>query len=221
MVQPVLGVTADFFGKTRLMNLCVLVMALATLVCAVASDFWLLVAMRIAAGLVAGGVFPGRDGADRRPRADAPAAGRDRAAAWRCAHRQRARRILRRHHRRPHGLARGVRRARPVLARGGADGLLRIPQHHLAETAAVQTRSRHRKLPRHPRRPACQGLLRRGVPGGDLHPRAVSLYRAAAAKHRRVSRVDRGAADRVLCDRRHRIFAAWCPISPAGLPTAS
>ena len=58
MVQPILGVTADFFGKTRLMNLCVLVMALATLVCAVASDFWLLVAMRIAAGLVAGGVFP-------------------------------------------------------------------------------------------------------------------------------------------------------------------
>ncbi len=58
MVQPILGVTADFFGKTRLMNLCVLVMALATLVCAVASDFWLLVAMRIVAGLVAGGVFP-------------------------------------------------------------------------------------------------------------------------------------------------------------------
>lgn len=58
MVQPVLGVTADFFGKTRLMNLCVLVMAIATLVCAVATDFTLLVAMRVAAGLVAGGVFP-------------------------------------------------------------------------------------------------------------------------------------------------------------------
>jgi MFS transporter, DHA1 family, inner membrane transport protein len=58
MVQPILGVTADFFGKTRLMNLCVLVMAVATLVCAVATDFTLLVAMRVVAGLVAGGVFP-------------------------------------------------------------------------------------------------------------------------------------------------------------------
>jgi predicted MFS family arabinose efflux permease len=58
LVQPLLGVTADFFGKTRLMNVCVLVMALATLVCAVSSNFALLVAMRVVAGLVAGGVFP-------------------------------------------------------------------------------------------------------------------------------------------------------------------
>jgi predicted MFS family arabinose efflux permease len=58
LIQPVLGVTSDFFGKTRLMNACVLVMALATLVCAVATTFSLLVAMRIGAGLVAGGVFP-------------------------------------------------------------------------------------------------------------------------------------------------------------------
>ena len=58
LIQPVLGVTGDFFGKTRLMNACVLVMALAALVCAVATNFSLLVAMRIVAGLVAGGVFP-------------------------------------------------------------------------------------------------------------------------------------------------------------------
>ena len=58
LMQPVLGVTGDFFGKTRLMNACVLVMALAALVCAVATNFTLLVAMRILAGLVAGGVFP-------------------------------------------------------------------------------------------------------------------------------------------------------------------
>jgi predicted MFS family arabinose efflux permease len=58
LIQPVLGVTGDFFGRTRLMNACVLVMALAALVCAVASNFSLLVAMRILAGLVAGGVFP-------------------------------------------------------------------------------------------------------------------------------------------------------------------
>src|SRR4051812_40898705 len=58
LIQPVLGVTGDFFGRTRLMNACVLVMAVAALVCAVATNFTLLVAMRILAGLVAGGVFP-------------------------------------------------------------------------------------------------------------------------------------------------------------------
>jgi predicted MFS family arabinose efflux permease len=58
LVQPALGVTGDFFGKTRVMNLCLLVVAVSALVCAVATSFSLLVAMRIAAGLVAGGVFP-------------------------------------------------------------------------------------------------------------------------------------------------------------------
>ena len=58
LVQPALGVTGDFLGKTRLMNLCLLIVALAALVCAVATSFSLLVAMRVAAGLVAGGVFP-------------------------------------------------------------------------------------------------------------------------------------------------------------------
>jgi predicted MFS family arabinose efflux permease len=58
LVQPVLGVTGDFFGKTRLMNACLLGIALSALVCAVATSFPLLVAMRIVAGLVAGGIFP-------------------------------------------------------------------------------------------------------------------------------------------------------------------
>jgi MFS transporter, DHA1 family, inner membrane transport protein len=58
LVQPALGVTGDFLGKTRLMNFCVLVVALSGLVCAVATTFSLLVVMRIVAGLVAGGVFP-------------------------------------------------------------------------------------------------------------------------------------------------------------------
>ena len=52
------GVAGDFFGKTRLMNLCVLVVAISALICALATSFSLLVAMRILAGLVAGGVFP-------------------------------------------------------------------------------------------------------------------------------------------------------------------
>jgi DHA1 family inner membrane transport protein len=58
LVQPALGVTGDFFGKTRLMNACLLGIALSALVCAVATSFSLLVAMRIVAGLVAGGIFP-------------------------------------------------------------------------------------------------------------------------------------------------------------------
>jgi MFS transporter, DHA1 family, inner membrane transport protein len=58
LVQPALGVAGDFFGKTRLMNICVLVVALSALVCAIADSFGLLVAMRVLAGVVAGGVFP-------------------------------------------------------------------------------------------------------------------------------------------------------------------
>ncbi len=58
LVQPVLGAFGDHFGKTRLMNFCLLVVALAALVCAAATSFSLLVAMRIVAGCVAGGLFP-------------------------------------------------------------------------------------------------------------------------------------------------------------------
>jgi MFS transporter, DHA1 family, inner membrane transport protein len=58
LVQPVLGTIADFFGKTRLMNVSLVIVALAGLVCAVATSFELLVAMRILAGLLAGGIFP-------------------------------------------------------------------------------------------------------------------------------------------------------------------
>jgi DHA1 family inner membrane transport protein len=58
LVQPVLGTIGDIFGKTRLMNVALLVVSLAALACSVVTDFRLLVALRIAAGLVAGGVFP-------------------------------------------------------------------------------------------------------------------------------------------------------------------
>jgi predicted MFS family arabinose efflux permease len=58
LVQPILGTVADFFGKTRLMNVSLFVVGMTALVCAVATSFPLLVGMRIAAGLVAGGVFP-------------------------------------------------------------------------------------------------------------------------------------------------------------------
>ena len=58
LVQPILGTVADFFGKTRLMNVSLFIVGIAALVCAVTTSFPVLVAMRIAAGLVAGGVFP-------------------------------------------------------------------------------------------------------------------------------------------------------------------
>ena len=58
LVQPALGVVGDFLGKTRLMNLSLLVVAVTALICAVATTFSLVVAMRVAAGLMAGGVFP-------------------------------------------------------------------------------------------------------------------------------------------------------------------
>jgi predicted MFS family arabinose efflux permease len=58
LVQPVLGTFSDFFGKTRLMNVSLFVVGVTALVCAVATNFHVLIAMRIAAGLVAGGVFP-------------------------------------------------------------------------------------------------------------------------------------------------------------------
>jgi predicted MFS family arabinose efflux permease len=58
LVQPVLGSFADHFGKTRLMNICLMVVSLTSLVCAMSSSFPLLVAMRVMAGCVAGGLFP-------------------------------------------------------------------------------------------------------------------------------------------------------------------
>lgn len=58
LTQPVLGTIADFFGKTRLMNMSLLIVSVAALICAVATTFWQLFGMRVLAGLVAGGVFP-------------------------------------------------------------------------------------------------------------------------------------------------------------------
>jgi DHA1 family inner membrane transport protein len=58
LVQPLLGSIGDSFGKTRLMNVSLLIVAFAALVSSVVTDFTVLVAMRVVAGVVAGGVFP-------------------------------------------------------------------------------------------------------------------------------------------------------------------
>jgi predicted MFS family arabinose efflux permease len=57
-MQPALGTIADFFGKTRLMNLSLALVVITTLICAFATSFSVLVTMRIIAGMLAGGIFP-------------------------------------------------------------------------------------------------------------------------------------------------------------------
>jgi len=58
LMQPALGTIGDFFGKTRLMNASLAAVVTTTLVCAFASNFSLLVTMRVIAGMCAGGIFP-------------------------------------------------------------------------------------------------------------------------------------------------------------------
>jgi predicted MFS family arabinose efflux permease len=58
LVQPVLGTIGDFFGKTRLMNASLVVVALAALLSALATSFPFLVGMRVVSGCLAGGIFP-------------------------------------------------------------------------------------------------------------------------------------------------------------------
>jgi predicted MFS family arabinose efflux permease len=58
LVQPLLGALADMFSKARLMLLCLLIVALATLACAFATSFEMLMGARMVAGLAAGGVVP-------------------------------------------------------------------------------------------------------------------------------------------------------------------
>lgn len=57
-VQPVLGALADVFGKARLMIVCLVITVLATFASAAVFTFAQLVAARVLAGAVSGGVFP-------------------------------------------------------------------------------------------------------------------------------------------------------------------
>jgi predicted MFS family arabinose efflux permease len=58
LVQPVLGPMADAFGKARMMLVCLAVLAVASFLSAVVTDFWLLFALRIVSGAACGGSFP-------------------------------------------------------------------------------------------------------------------------------------------------------------------
>ena len=58
LIQPVLGALADMFSKARLIIICMLICGLATLACGLATNFETLMAMRVLAGITAGGIFP-------------------------------------------------------------------------------------------------------------------------------------------------------------------
>ncbi len=58
LVQPILGAFADMIGKVRLMIICLVVMIVACLVCALATSFSVLLWARIVAGMATGGIFP-------------------------------------------------------------------------------------------------------------------------------------------------------------------
>jgi predicted MFS family arabinose efflux permease len=58
LIQPLLGALADMFSKSRLMLLCLFLLALATLICGIATSFEVLMGARVIAGFAAGGVVP-------------------------------------------------------------------------------------------------------------------------------------------------------------------
>jgi predicted MFS family arabinose efflux permease len=58
LIQPVLGALADMFSKARLIMICMLICGLATLACGLVTNFETLMALRVLAGITAGGIFP-------------------------------------------------------------------------------------------------------------------------------------------------------------------
>src|SRR5437879_9057880 len=58
LVQPLLGALSDTLGKTRVMNVALLIVGVAALISSMVAAFSVLVRMWSTAGLVAAGVFP-------------------------------------------------------------------------------------------------------------------------------------------------------------------
>lgn len=58
LAQPVLGPMADAFGKARMMLICLALLAAASLLSSVVTNFWLLFVLRIVSGAACGGSFP-------------------------------------------------------------------------------------------------------------------------------------------------------------------
>jgi predicted MFS family arabinose efflux permease len=58
LAQPFLGPLADMFGKVRMMILCLVVIIVTSLICAVATSYEVLLVARIVCGVATGGIFP-------------------------------------------------------------------------------------------------------------------------------------------------------------------
>jgi predicted MFS family arabinose efflux permease len=58
LTQPILGPIADAYGKSRVMKVCLTLLAVSSALCAVAPDFTSLLLVRALSGVVAGGLFP-------------------------------------------------------------------------------------------------------------------------------------------------------------------
>lgn len=58
LVQPILGPVADMIGKVRVMIICLAVMLIASVACAAATSFTMLLVARVVVGMATGGIFP-------------------------------------------------------------------------------------------------------------------------------------------------------------------
>lgn len=58
LMQPILGPMADAIGKARMMLICLIVIIVSSVVCALATDFQVLLVARIVCGAATGGIFP-------------------------------------------------------------------------------------------------------------------------------------------------------------------
>jgi len=58
LTQPVLGPVADAVGKTKVMIACLALLTVASFLSAIVTQFWLLMVLRILAGIACGGSFP-------------------------------------------------------------------------------------------------------------------------------------------------------------------
>lgn len=58
LIQPVLGALADMLSKGRMIMVCMLILGLSSLAAAIVPSFEALMALRIVAGVSAGGIFP-------------------------------------------------------------------------------------------------------------------------------------------------------------------
>ena len=206
LAQPVLGPVADAFGKARVMIACLLLLAVSSFLSAIVTDFWLLFALRVLAGVACGGSFPVGMAliSDFVPLAQRQVT-IGRLLARDHLRQPAGRRDLRRRRRRD-PLARHVRRPRRHQPRGAGARRLRPARAAAQRAAAAQPARGAGAQPRDLRHPGGAHLLRHRGARSAVPVRHLSLCRGAAAQGRRAARVDRGPGRRGLRGRRPRLF---------------